>query len=148
MQAVSADTAAAAIGMPEANVVVGQCVAYLALAPKSTAVYKAVAAVEKQIRTAPNAPVPLVIRNAPTGMMKDQGNGDGYIYPPDHGYPVKPQAYLPDELVGTRFLPNERQCPMIARALARCADAPDSVLDGHLTFKKCVCWCRDGGARG
>ena len=92
-----------------------------------------VAAVEKQIRTAPNAPVPLVIRNAPTGMMKDQGNGDGYIYPPDHGYPVKPQAYLPDELVGTRFLPNERQCPMIARALARCADAPDSVLDGHLT---------------
>ena len=44
----SADTAAAAIGMPEANVVVGQCVAYLALAPKSTAVYKAVAAVQKQ----------------------------------------------------------------------------------------------------
>jgi putative ATPase len=70
LQAVAADTAAQAIGMPEANVVIGQCVAYLALCPKSVAIERAMAAVSAHIRSCPNEPVPHVIRNAPTKLMK------------------------------------------------------------------------------
>ena len=122
LQAVAADTAAQAIGMPEASVVIGQCVAYLALAPKSVAITRAMAAVDKRIQSHPNEPVPHVIRNAPTKLMKQEGYGAGYIYPPDHGYPVKPQAYLPESMAGTMFftMEGEVHCPIIARALARC----------------------------
>lgn len=121
LQAVAADTAAQAIGMPEASVVIAQCVAYLALSPKSVAITKAMAAVEKCISQRPNEPVPHTIRNAPTKLMKQEGYGSGYIYPPDHGYPVKPQAYLPDAMVGTKFLPMEAEvhCPLIAQAFAK-----------------------------
>jgi putative ATPase len=119
LQAVAADTAAQAIGMPEASVVIGQCVAYLSLAPKSVAITKAMAAVEKRIQSNPNEPVPHVIRNAPTKLMKQEGYGSGYIYPPDHGYPIKPQGYLPESMVGATFLPMEAEmhCPLIAQAL-------------------------------
>jgi putative ATPase len=82
--------------MPECSVVIGQCVAYLALAPKSTAITKAMTAVDLRIKSSPNEPVPQMIRNAPTKLMKQEGNGKGYIYPPDHGYVIKPQCYLPD----------------------------------------------------
>ena len=63
-----------------------------------------------------------MIRNAPTKLMKQEGYGAGYIYPPDHGYPVKPQAYLPESMAGTMFftMEGEVHCPIIARALARC----------------------------
>ena len=50
------------------------------------------AAVDLRIKSSPNDPVPHNIRNAPTKLMKDEGNGKGYIYPPDHGYAVKPQV--------------------------------------------------------
>ena len=88
---------------------VAHAVAYLAMAPKSVAVYKAYGKVADTIRSSANEPVPLHIRNAPTKLMKQQGNGGGYIYPPDHGYCVKPQAYLPDSLVGTIFLEQENR---------------------------------------
>jgi putative ATPase len=107
---VAAHQAAQLIGMPESNVIVAQAVAYLALAPKSAAVSKAYNRVAELIRTRPNEPVPLHIRNAPTKFMKAEGNGEGYIYPPDHGYPVKPQPYLPAALAGEVFLhPNDYQ---------------------------------------
>ena len=69
-QAVAADQAVHAIGMPEAGVVIAQCVIYLALAPKSCAVYRAYAAAKEICDKEPHAPVPLHIRNAPTKMMK------------------------------------------------------------------------------
>lgn len=98
-QAVAADQAVHAIGMPEAGVIIAQAAVFLALAPKSTAVYKAfnsaMAAVEKE----PHAPVPLHIRNAPTKMMKQLGYSEGYSYNPSNNYQRGcPQGYLPPEL--------------------------------------------------
>jgi putative ATPase len=94
-QAVAAHHAVQHIGMPEGNVVLAQAVSFMALAPKSTAVYKAYKAAAAIVRSESNDPVPLHITNAPTGLMKACGYGAGYIYPPDHGYPRKPQQYLP-----------------------------------------------------
>ena len=67
-QAVAADQATHAIGMPECGVVIGQCAVYLALAPKSCAVYRAFNAAMAAAKDEPAAPVPLHIRNAPTKM--------------------------------------------------------------------------------
>lgn len=72
-QAVAADQAVHAIGMPEAGVVIAQCVIYLALAPKSCAVYRAYEEACKVCKEEPHAPVPLHIRNAPTKMMRNLG---------------------------------------------------------------------------
>ena len=74
-QAVAADQAVHAIGMPEAGVVIAQCVVYLSLAPKSCAVYRAYEAAREACQKEPHAPVPLHIRNAPTKMMKCAGLG-------------------------------------------------------------------------
>ncbi|KAL1520955.1 hypothetical protein AB1Y20_022514 [Prymnesium parvum] len=108
-QAVAADQSVAAIGMPEAGVVIAQCIAYLALAPKSCAIYRAYNEAVRACKQRPHAPVPLHIRNAPTGMMKQLGYGEGYEYNPANGY-VRgcSQGYLPSELGDVRFFdPND-----------------------------------------
>merc|ERR1712136_631311 len=102
-QAVAAHHAVQAIGLPEADVVLAQAVAFLARAPKSTAVYKAYKRAAEAVRTEPNAPPPLWICNAPTALMRQLGYGDGYVYPPDCQYPVQPQAYLPECMSGRTF---------------------------------------------
>jgi putative ATPase len=84
-QAVAADQSVAAIGMPEAGVVIAQCVIYLALAPKSCAVYRAYNQAVKACKELPHAAVPLQIRNAPTAMMKHLGYSSGYVYNPANG---------------------------------------------------------------
>lgn len=104
VQAVSAYQAAHFIGMPECNVILAQAVAYLAKAPKSNALYVAYASVREDIRTLPNEPVPLHIRNAPTKLMKELEYGKGYKYNPDFEDPVD-QDYLPEKLKGKRYLP-------------------------------------------
>ncbi|OIW02448.1 hypothetical protein TanjilG_05041 [Lupinus angustifolius] len=103
-QAVSCYQACHFIGMPECNVILSQCVAYLALAPKSVAVYKAIGAAQKVVRESvgQNEGVPLHLRNAPTKLMKEVGYGKGYIYPPDN--PNTSQTYLPPSLQGYKFL--------------------------------------------
>ncbi|MEO5927274.1 MAG: replication-associated recombination protein A [Patescibacteria group bacterium] len=103
IQAVAAYQAAHFIGMPECNVILAQAVAYLAKAPKSNALYMAYSAVRDDIRTLPNEPVPLHIRNAPTKLMKDLDYGKGYKYNPDFDGPVD-QSYLPDRLKGKKYL--------------------------------------------
>lgn len=103
VQAVSAYQAAHFIGMPECNVILAQAVAYLSRAPKSNALYEAYSAVREDIRTLPNEPVPLHIRNAPTKLMKDLDYGKGYIYNPSVEGPVD-QEYLPDRLKGRVYL--------------------------------------------
>ncbi|KAI5083027.1 hypothetical protein GOP47_0002770 [Adiantum capillus-veneris] len=85
------------IGMPECNVHLAQCVAYLSLAPKSVAVYQAIEAAQQLVKKRGNEPVPLHLRNAPTGLMKQLGYGNGYIYPPNHEGPIE-QEYLPPSL--------------------------------------------------
>ncbi|KAJ8536107.1 hypothetical protein K7X08_034508 [Anisodus acutangulus] len=103
-QAVACYQACHFIGMPECNVILAQCVAYLALAPKSVAVYRAIGAAQKVVRESvgQNEGVPLHLRNAPTKLMKDLGYGREYIYPPDN--PSSSQTYLPPSLQGYMFL--------------------------------------------
>ncbi|KAJ7541573.1 hypothetical protein O6H91_10G065500 [Diphasiastrum complanatum] len=104
VQAVACFQACQFLGVPECNVHLAQCVIYLSLAPKSTAIYRAIEAAQQLVReTGQNEPVPLHLRNAPTSLMKDLGYGKGYIYPPGHIGPVK-QEYMPSSLSGHVFL--------------------------------------------
>ncbi len=66
------------IGMPECDIHLVEAVTYLALAPKSNAIYKARLAAAKDVKQTANDPVPLQIRNAPTKLMKDLGYGKNY----------------------------------------------------------------------
>jgi putative ATPase len=102
VQAMTAYQASHAIGMPECNVILSQCVVYLAEAPKSNALYTAYHEVADDIRNLPNEPVPLHIRNAPTKLMKNLGYGRGYKYNPDFDGPVD-QSYLPERLQDRQY---------------------------------------------
>lgn len=103
-QAVSCYQACHFIGMPECRVNLAQCVAYLALAPKSIAVYRALEAATKAVRDSAgqNEGVPLHLRNAPTKLMKELGYGKDYIYTPEN--PSAFQSFLPVSLEGSKFL--------------------------------------------
>ena len=86
------------IGMPEGNLALAQAVVYLAVAPKSNALYTAYGAVQADVeRTAAEA-VPLHLRNAPTGLMKNLGYGKGYQYAHDLDSKVADMQCLPDNL--------------------------------------------------
>jgi putative ATPase len=102
VQAMTAYQASHAIGMPECNVILAQCVVYLSEAPKSNALYTAYHEVADDIRNLPNEPVPLHIRNAPTKLMKNLGYGKGYKYNPDFDGPVD-QSYLPERLQDRQY---------------------------------------------
>ena len=74
------------IGMPECRINLAHLVSYLALAPKSTRSYAAYNRAEAAAKADTTAPVPLVVRNAPTGLLKAMGAGAGYRYNPDYAY--------------------------------------------------------------
>ncbi|CAJ1072387.1 ATPase WRNIP1 [Xyrichtys novacula] len=103
-QAVSAFQACHFIGMPECEVILAQCVVYMARAPKSVDIYKAYANVKASLRNhkGPLPPVPLHLRNAPTRLMKQLGYAKGYKYNPAFSSPVE-QEYLPEELQDVDF---------------------------------------------
>ena len=90
------------IGMPEARIILGQVVVYLATSPKSNSSYQAI---NKAMRLAENdqSPVPLHLRNGVTKLMRAEGYGANYIYPHDYPNHYHPQQYLPDNLMGTRL---------------------------------------------
>jgi putative ATPase len=88
------------LGTPEGELALAQAVCYLALAPKSNAVYTAWNAVKDDIREKPAEPVPLHIRNAPTGLMANLGYGKGYQYAHDAPEALVSQEHLPDALRG------------------------------------------------
>jgi putative ATPase len=102
VQAVAAYQASHQIGMPECNVILAQCVAYLAKAPKSNKLYLAYGAAAKDVREMPNLPVPLHLRNAPTKLMKELGFGKDYKYNPSFKEPVD-QRYFPDDMEDRRY---------------------------------------------
>jgi putative ATPase len=93
--AVAARDAYQFLGSPEGELALAEAAVYLATAPKSNRVYEAWKAALDAARATPAAPVPLHLRNAPTGLMKDLGYGAGYQYA--HAVPeaYTPQDYLP-----------------------------------------------------
>jgi putative ATPase len=101
--AVSVKDAVHFIGMPEAGVALAQLVAYLAASPKSNAAYVGYGEAVREVRQGDNPPVPLHIRNAPTGLMHDLGYGHGYKYAHDYEEQTTPMECLPDALAGRRF---------------------------------------------
>ena len=91
-------------GSPEGDLALAQAAVYLATAPKSNSIYTAYGKACEVVRQTGALPVPLHIRNAPTGLMKDLGYGRDYKYA--HYYPdahVR-QEYLPDQLLGQAVL--------------------------------------------
>jgi putative ATPase len=84
------------LGSPEGDLALAQATVYLATAPKSNRIYTAWSAARERADATPAAPVPLHIRNAPTGLMKELGYGAGYQYAHDSPAGYIPQAYLPD----------------------------------------------------
>lgn len=91
------------IGYPEANIILSQCVTYLACSPKSNAAVTAIGAAMAAARKYGDQPVPLHIRNAPTRLMKDMGYGKDYQYSHSYDNNFSAQEYLPDALSGTKF---------------------------------------------
>jgi len=91
------------IGMPEARIILAQCTTYLAGAPKSNASYLAIKKAQEYVKSNPDFPVPIHLRNAPTSFMKNLGYGKSYKYPHDFPNDFIPQSYLPDEVKGTQF---------------------------------------------
>jgi putative ATPase len=91
------------LGSPEGELALAEAAVYLATCPKSNRLYRAMGEAADAARATPAAPVPLHIRNAPTGLMRQLGYGKGYRYAFDEDVHYSPQEYLPDQLQGQRF---------------------------------------------
>ncbi len=91
------------VGMPEARINLAHGAAYLALAPKSNASYRALGAASEEVRRSGELPVPLHLRNAPTKLMRNLGYGRDYIYPHGNEEDAAGQSYLPEGLSERRF---------------------------------------------
>ncbi|WP_066707131.1 replication-associated recombination protein A [Celeribacter ethanolicus] len=91
------------LGSPEGELALAQCVVYLALAPKSNAVYTAFKAARAAARKTGSEPPPKHILNAPTKLMSEQGYGEGYAYDHDAEDGFSGQNYFPDTLPRTQF---------------------------------------------
>lgn len=101
--AVAAYQASHFLGMPECNLSLAQTVIYLSLAPRSNSVYRAYEEAKQDALTMLSEPVPLVIRNAPTGLMKELHYGEGYIYAHDTEEKIAHMQCLPDALAGRTY---------------------------------------------
>ncbi len=86
------------IGMPEGALALSQAVVFLALSPKSNALYKGYKLVQKEVAKGYNPSVPMHIRNAPTRLMKGLGYGKGYQYAHDKNEGITEMTCLPDSL--------------------------------------------------
>ncbi len=97
------------LGTPEGELALAQAAVYLACAPKSNRVYEAYGRARDIVEGTGSLPVPLSIRNAPTGLMKRLGYGRDYRYAHDYPGAYTPQEYLPAELAGRVFYrPSDR----------------------------------------
>jgi putative ATPase len=99
--ATAAHLAIERIGMPEGRIPLAQAVTHLACAPKSNASYVAMNRAQEAVTSHGSLPVPMHLRNAPTGLMQGLGYGRGYEYPHD----------APDQFVGTPNLPEGMGSP-------------------------------------
>ena len=101
--AIDAFEACRLIGMPECTVHLTQAVVYMSLAPKSNALYVAYESAKRDALTMLSEPVPLVIRNAPTKLMKELDYGKGYQYAHDAADKLTNMQCLPESLAGKRY---------------------------------------------
>jgi len=96
------------MGLPEGGLALAHAAVYLAIAPKSNALYKAYAMVKRDVEETAADPVPLHLRNAPTRLMKELGYGDGYKYAHDFEEKVTDMECLPENLRGKQwYFPTE-----------------------------------------
>jgi putative ATPase len=100
---IAAMNAAEFVGPPEGNLALAQAAVYLSLAPKSNALYLGYGAVKKDLEETRTEPVPLHLRNAATGLMKNIGYGKGYQYAHDQADKVADMACLPESLAGKTY---------------------------------------------
>ncbi len=91
------------LGSPEGELALAEAAIYLATAPKSNRAYDAFGRAMEAAQQYPAEPVPLHIRNAPTGLMKELGYGAGYTYAHDSEHAYIPQEYLPPALRGSKW---------------------------------------------
>ena len=98
------------LGSPEGELALAQCLVYLAMAPKSNAVYKAFNEARALVRREGTRPIPMHLRNAPTQLMKDMDHGRGYRYPHD-----EPDAFA----AGENYLPEGMAAPDWYRPVER-----------------------------
>jgi putative ATPase len=110
------------IGYPEARIILAQCATYLASSHKSNASYMAIEDAIGMVQKEGDLPVPLHIRNAPTGLMKRMGYGKNYKYAHSYEGNFTEQEFLPDKLSGTTFYdpgknPREEELRKFLKAL-------------------------------
>jgi len=101
--AIAARDALDFMGLPEGGLALAHAAVYLAIAPKSNALYMAYGAVKQAVEETAADPVPLHLRNAPTRLMKELGYGEGYQYAHDFEEKVTNMQCLPDNLKGRRW---------------------------------------------
>ena len=101
--AVAAQQAVHFIGLPEGRIPLAEATVYLATCPKSNGSYMALNRAMKDVQDTRNEPVPLHLRNAVTGLMRDMGYGEGYKYAHDFDGNFTPMQNLPDSLKGRRY---------------------------------------------
>jgi len=92
------------IGMPEARIILSEAALYVAHAKKSNAAYLAIDAALEDVREKDTGLIPMHIRNAPVSGMNEHGYGVGYKYPHDYPEHMVEQQYLPDKMLGTKYL--------------------------------------------
>jgi len=100
---IAAMNAAEFVGPPEGNLALAQAAVYLSLAPKSNALYLGYGSVTKDLEETRTEPVPLHLRNAATGLMKNIGYGKDYQYAHDHADKVTDMTCLPESLAGKTY---------------------------------------------
>ena len=91
------------IGMPEGRIPLSECAIYLAQSPKSNSAYMAIDAALAEVERSGNLPVPLHLRNAPTGLMKKLGYGKNYLYAHDYPGNFVRQQFRPDAIADKVF---------------------------------------------
>ena len=101
--AVAAQQAVHLVGMPEGRIPLSEAAIYLASAPKSNRAYAAIGEATRDAERTENAPVPLHLRNAVTGMMREMGYAEGYKYAHDYEGGFTRTDNLPPNLKGRRY---------------------------------------------
>ncbi|MFM2267207.1 MAG: hypothetical protein RL757_648 [Bacteroidota bacterium] len=111
-----------AVGMPEARILLSHCTIYLATAAKSNSAYVAIENALAEVKKSGNLPVPLHLRNAKSGLMKELGYGKDYQYAHDFKDNFVEQHFLPENMEGKKFFepsenPSEEKIRMLLRQL-------------------------------